>query len=570
MRTRYDVIVVGAGSAGCIVARRLSADPARRVLLLEAGYDPGPQETHDIRHPYPLSAYDASLQWRGLSGQVVGGADSRSARVPQGRVVGGSSSINAMVAMRGVADDFDEWEAAGASGWSWRDVEPWFRRLESADPGQGCDDAGAIVVTRQSHSPYRHLSNALLQTWEEAGFVRVADPNTDFRDGCFVQPISTDNGGRCSANRAWLGPHTRARSNLEIMPGSTCTKILADAGRVTGVEIETGGALRRVMAEHVFLCAGALQTPAILLRSGVGHARALEALGIRVLADRPGVGRNLQNHCAVPLGVALRGDGTLPPGLPTAHAALRLSSGLYRSGGDAYLTVWDRAAWHAAGGQIAVLNVVLHRPLSCGAVTLRSADPRMPPLVDFNMLGEAADVLRLSDTVRAAAGFLNAGPVRAISRGIGLVQLGPAAAWMGLRTPATRTVSAALGAMAMVSPRLLAPLHRLALKPLPDTFTGGGAQSDMTRALRASLVLQYHQVGTCAMGTEKAPNSVTSPEGRVYGVEGLWVADASVLPAVPRANTNLPVMMAAERISAMFLDRRVSVDPCLLQKETVC
>ncbi len=570
MREIYDVIVVGAGSAGCIVARRLSADPACRVLLVEAGSDPGPAETRDIRHPYPLSAYDASLQWPGLSGQVTGGADSRSARVPQGRVVGGSSSINAMVAMRGVADDFDEWDAAGASGWSWRDVEPWYRRLESADPRHGCDDAGAIVVTRQPSSPYRHLSNAMLQTWEEAGFARVSDPNTDFRDGCFIQPVSTDDGGRCSANRAWLGAQTRARSNLDVLPVSTCVRVLFDAGRVRGIEIATGGTLRRVTAGHVFLCAGALQTPAILLRSGVGDAAALETLGIRVVADRPGVGRNLQNHCAVPLGVALRGGDSLPQSLPTAHAALRLSSGQHRSGGDTYLTVWDRAAWHAAGGQIAVLNVVLHRPLSCGTVTLRSADPQVPPAVDFNMLADPSDVLRMSGAVRAAAGFLGAGPVRAVSQGAGLVQLGPAAAWMGLRTPATRAVSAALGAVARLSSGLLRPLHRLALKPLPGAFAGNGGPEEMSRALRASVVLQYHQVGTCAMGPASSAGAVTSPEGRVYGVQGLWVADASALPAVPRANTNLPVMMAAERISAMFLSRQASGDPCPTQKETVC
>jgi 5-(hydroxymethyl)furfural/furfural oxidase len=563
MRETYDVIVVGAGSAGCIVARRLSADPACQVLLLEAGSDPGPAETAEIRHPYPLSAYDASLQWPGLSGQVVGATadqSARRARVPQGRVVGGSSAINAMVALRGVAADYDEWHAQGASGWAWRDVRPWFERLESADPEGACDDTGAIAITRQPPSPHRHLSNALLDTWAEAGLPQVQDPNTEFRDGSFVQPVSTDAGGRCSANRAWLGARTRARRNLTVAPGTTCLRVLIDAGRVTGVEVATADGVRRLRAGHVVLCAGALQSPAILLRSGVGDPRALQALGIAVQAALPAVGRNLQNHGAVPLGVALRstlpGAGALPAGLPTAHAALRLSSGRHPSGGDTYMTVWDRAAWHAAGGRIAVLNVVLHRPLSCGSVTLRTADPAVAPVVDFHMLDAASDVERLGAAVQAAAGFLQSRAVREVAADTGLVQLGAAAAWMGLRTPATRAVSGVLGLALRAAPGALRPLQGLALKPLPAAFATKPAQGDaMRRALRSALVLQYHQVGTCAMGAA-GTGAVTSPEGCVHGVAGLMVADASILPAVPRANTNLPVMMAAERVSAMFLKRQ--------------
>lgn len=553
MKDTFDVIVIGAGSAGCIVARRLSRDRGCRVLLLEAGADPGPLETPDIRHPYPLSAYDASLQWPGLSGQVIDGADARNARIPQGRVVGGSSSINAMVAMRGVAADYDEWHAGGARGWAWRDVEPGFARLESADPDVGCDDAGAIAVTRQPASAQRPLSNALLHSWAEAGFAQIDNPNADFRDGFFVQPVSTDHAGRCSANRAYLGERTRARSNLTVLSGARCLRVHIENARASGVDIEIGGALRTVNAAHVFLCAGALQTPAILLRSGIGEAAALEQLGIRVTAHLPAVGRNLQNHGAIPLGVVLRGRTVLPSHQPTAHAALRLSSGEHPSSGDTYFSVWDRAAWHAAGSHIAVLNVVLHRPLSTGRVTLRGADAALPPQVNFNMLDHASDVRRLAAAVRAAVGFLHTEPVRRIGSRVGLVRLGRAAAWMGLRTPVTRAASTALAGAARLSPRLLHPLHPLALQPLPESFLPQSEGAEMRMALRSALALQYHQVGTCAIG-ESPQDSVTAPDGCVHGVAGLHIADASVLPAVPRANTNLPVMMAAEKIAARFID----------------
>ncbi|WP_028602997.1 GMC family oxidoreductase [Ottowia thiooxydans] len=554
MQKSFDVIVVGAGSAGCIVARRLSENLHCRVLLLEAGTDPGPLETPDIRHPYPLSAYDASLQWPGLKGRVVDGPDHRVARIPQGRLVGGSSAINAMVAMRGVAADYDEWHAAGASGWAWEDVEPAFRKLESAQPAGHCDDAGSIAVARQPRSTDRPLSNALLQTWGEAGWQRIEDPNSDFRDGCFIQPMSIDALGRCSANRAYLGEHTRARRNLEVLPGARCLRVKLEGTRVQGVDIEVNGELREVAAPQVFLCAGALQTPAILLRSGVGDAATLQRLGIRIAAPLPAVGRNLQNHGAIPLGVSLRGRTTLPPHLPTAHAALRLSSGEHPSSGDTYFSVWDRAAWHAAGGHIAVLNVVLHRPLSAGSVTLSSADPAQAPVVNFNMLDHPSDVRRLALAVRKALDFLDSASVRAIRDEVGLVKMGRAASWMGMRTPWTRAASGALGSAAWVSPRLLRPLHPLALKPLPLPFLAGVDDAGACAALRSALALQYHQVGTCAMGTSEF-DSVTAPNGSVHGVIGLHVADASALPAVPRANTNLPVMMAAERISAMFINR---------------
>jgi 5-(hydroxymethyl)furfural/furfural oxidase len=560
--TTFDVAIIGGGSAGCVLANRLSADGRRKVLLVEAGRDiPPGSESSAILDTYPgRAAFDPANHWPGLDVHIQPVSHNAPERPPlrsyaQARLMGGGSSINGQVANRGTPDDYDEWAALGARGWDWQGVLPYFKRLERdldfGGPLHGQD--GPIPIHRVAHAAWPRFSTALVEALAAAGFQDIADQNGRYEDGWFAQSLSNDGRGRVSAAMAYLDAATRSRPNLAILAETELVGLTGDATCMTGVEVARGGVRAWIVARRIVIAAGALHSPAILMRAGIGPAPALSQLGIVVRADRPGVGRNLQEHPGIAVAGYLEARGRLDGATRRhMHAALRYSSGYPdcpRS--DMYFTAAAKSAWHPVGLRVGTLLAWINKIHSRGAVALRSADPRDRPAVSFNFLADPRDAARLVAAVRFMAGIAAHPALAAL-----LTHLSPAS-YSGF--------AAALGRQSLRNWLLTAPtalaldLSGTVRRQVFRRLVGGGttladliADDDALEAfVRARVFGQWHPCGTCRMGMAADRDAVVDPlDARVHGVDGLHVVDASVMPTVPRANLNIPTIMIAEKFAA--------------------
>ena len=523
---QFDYVIVGGGSAGCVLAARLSEDERVTVCLLEAG----PRDWSPAIHvPLGLGimlttghmnwAFD-SVPQAGLSG--------RRNYQPRDRTLGGSSSTNGMVYIRGNAADFDHWEALGNPGWSYADVLPYFRKSENNerfhDEFHGRGGPLNVAAPRQS----LRVSKIFLDATASMQLPQVDDFNGARQEGFGFYQTTTVNGRRCSAARAYLKP-ARGRRNLEVVTDAHATRVLMEDRRATGVEYRRGGALRTVTARReVILSAGALQSPHLLMLSGIGAADALGAAGIDIVHALPGVGKNLQDHvgCAALyrskstdlLGLTPRG------GLRLAGEALRylftrrglLASNIAEAGGfwrsDPSLahpdlqftfagTIVDNHMRTLHGGYGLTLHAQLCQPKSRGSVTLRSSDPLARPLIDVKFFDDEGDLETL---------------LRGYKLNLRLAESGP------------------------LKPYVSGPL-------LPDHPT---TDDEMRAYLRQHSDGAYHPVGTCKMGSDNL--AVVDARLRVHGVEGLRVVDASIMPKVIRGNTNAATIMIAEKASDLI------------------
>ncbi len=532
----FDFVVVGAGSAGCVLAERLSASGRFSVAVIEAG---GSDRRFWVQTPlgYGKSFYDRSLNWA-YQAEPDPGLAGRSDYWPRGKLLGGSSSINAMVWIRGAAADFDDWAAEGNPGWSFADCLPFFKAIEDNEAGENFwrGRGGALRVCDVSDRLHP-LARRFIEAGRQAGFAYNADFNGAAQEGIGVYQINTKNGWRMSAAKAFLRPAAK-RANVSVLTDTLVTKILFEGRRASGVEIRRGAQVRVIGARReTILAAGAVNSPQLLQISGVGPGAHLAGLGVEVLNDSPAIGRHLQDHIginytyranvktlnqtlrpwygklAAGLDFLIRSRGPLSLSLNQAGGFVRTRPDLKRADIQLYFQAISTLGAKSGTRPLLApdpfpgfaLGLSNCRPTSRGGILARSADPIAPPRIAPNALATGEDVETFLEGVKL---------LRRLAA-----------------QPALREVVEA------------------ELAPGPRVHSDAELIADFRR--RAGTV--YHPVGTCRMGPNGQSGAVDA-RLRVYGLEGLRVVDASVFPAIVSGNINAAVMMVAAKAAALILE----------------
>ncbi len=530
--SKADYLVIGAGSAGCVVANRLSADPNHSVLLLEAG-----GSDNHLLLKMPLAFLKAMFQpqfiWNYRS-EPEPGLNGRTVWLPRGRLLGGTSSINGMFYMRGHSSDFDTWREMGCEGWGYRDVLPYFRKMETSWRGSNeyHGDSGPLSVVAIDTS--RLLHDPLMQSAAAAGYRTTADLHGELQEGFARGEATIDRKGRrASTSRAYLYP-VMHRPNLKVLTQALTRKVIIEGGRAVGIEYVRDGLVQRAYAEReVILCTGAYNSPQLLMLSGVGPADELRRHGIEPIVDLPGVGANLSEHARAPVEFearrpvtflnelrldkvavsvarwALFGSGAFATQINSCNVVIRTSAQQARP--DVQLMCnpirMDAKMWFPGVGRRQehriTSDVVLLHPHSRGRLTLRSADPRDPPRIQLNLFSDHGDIETIARGIAVAREIYRSGPQ--------------------------------------------AQLTGREIRPGADLVSADGLES----YIRDNAGVTQHPVGTCCMGV--GPDSVVDPQLRVLGVDRLRVADASIMPTVPGGNTNAACIMIGEKASDLIL-----------------
>jgi 5-(hydroxymethyl)furfural/furfural oxidase len=548
----FDYLIVGAGAAGCVLASRLSADPAVRVMLIEAGPDHPPGREHSaILDPYPISLGYPEFSWPDVTAEVgadLGHGEPRFSRhYLQGYGVGGGSNIQGMVAFRGNPNDYDAWREAGASGWGWDDVLPYFKKLENdldfRGPMHGTD--GPIPIRRIKPAEWAPFAKVFAACAEARGYARIEDLNANSLAGVGSLPMANLPNQRVSAAMGYLNATVRQRENLTIR-ANTCVERIEFRGRTAvGVSTRQSSATESFIAREIIISAGALHSPAILMRSGIGAGSHLQDCGINVVHDLTGVGQNLMNHAGLSIPIYLRPHAVQPEyQRGFGQCCLRICSGIEGPDNDLLVAPINRTAWHPLGRRVGGIAVEVHKIHSRGEVRLCRADPNAAPEVKFNLLTDERDLARLMVGLRVCLEILSDTRMAAVATEVFTADTQMVnALW---RRSAGNWLQASLIAMAFS----LAPLRR---KLIAQSMLNPHALLDdraASRGLALSRANPPHHVScTCRMGRPSDRDAVLDAECRVRGVENLRVIDASIMPFLVRANTHLPVMMIAERMA---------------------
>jgi len=475
----------------------------------------------------------------------------------QGKVMGGGSSINYQAANRGHPDDYNEWAELGASGWGWSDVLPYFKKLEDdADYGDSAyhGKGGPIPVQRMRREEWCGYTKAVAQALEKADLPYLEDQNGSFVDGYFCATQNNRNGRRVSAAVAYLTNEVRARPNLRILSQSHVLSLIFDGRRVVGAHVQTPGGVETFRAKELILSAGAVHSPAMLMRSGIGPAAHLSAMGIEIRQDLSGVGENLRDHPGIGLLAYVTSDARAQDAARPLQISFRYSSKITDCpSSDMFTAIFSRGGWHGVGKRLGMAMTWVNKSFSAGRVSLQSLNPQDEPKVELNYFDDQRDFTRLKDGMRFITGLFETVPVKQVTRtpiGARLSQRAREASAVNFQN----LVKMGAAGMMLDGP---APLRDTIIRnkiseapPLADMMAD---ESVLDEYVRSTAMGIKHLSCTCRMGQDDDPKAVTHTDGTVKGVGGLRVVDASVMPNLPRCNTNLTTMMIAEKMSDRIL-----------------
>ncbi len=552
-----DYVVVGGGSAGCVLAARLSEDPERTVILLEAGSEYAQDRPNELTELYGGKAVLRSkYYWPDLTGTTASprrfpGGNPPRVSYKQPMLLGGGSSVNGQVAFRGAPDDFDSWVAAGAQGWGWNDVLPYFKKMETdldfSDEDHGHD--GPIRIRRTPKQEWDSVSLAVSDGLVQEGYPWLDDLNGTFAEGHGAVPLNNDGTMRSAPVREYLTPAVRGRTNLRIITDIQVIRVRLTGARATGVIAIKDGHSMVVPSRRTVLAAGAIMTPVILLRSGIGNPDELKSKGIAVTAALPGVGRNLQNHPMTSISAYTKPRGRTVAPMRRVFSYLRYSSQVEGCEPvDMVLSTGARSMWHSIGKRMVTLSPFVAMPYSRGSVTLGSPGLLGSPVIDNFCLDDERDLIRLRGGFRLSAGLM-------------LKYLHPHLIEMPFPTHLSKRIEklgtpnlfndwfTRAGAIVMdASPWARRFLLDHIVRDGPTLHELLADERALDDFLARRVNLAWHHSCTARMGPRDDAEAVVDPSDlSVYGVGGLHVADASVMPRITRTNLNLPTMMIAER-----------------------
>lgn len=539
-----DLLIIGGGAAGAVLASRLSENPGLRVTLVEAGRDTPPGDVPgDVADAFPSSYANTDYFWPDLKAVVRPGTAARP--YPQPRIMGGGSSVMGMWALRGLAADYDRWAAEGAVGWSWSDVRPYFKKLER-DLDFATDDHGAdgpVTIGRIARDAWPAFTSRLADAAERRQMRALADFNVAQDDGISAIPLSIKDNVRVTSASAYLTDAVRRRENLDIRVHCEVRDLAFEGRKVIGAHLRRpDGTVSLLRAAETVVSTGGIHSPALLQRSGLGDGSDLSACGIAVVADLPAVGRNLQNHFYVHFGSIVRRDARQAEAERRyGMAGVRLSSGIGDAPpADLFLGFIARSSARSSGTHIGMIASALYSAFSRGTVRLDSSNPQGSPLVDFNAFGDPRDAERLLHAARTTRALLLDDAVRAVTHESFVIPQNLPIRLFSKPGLTSAIVSTAMNAVLGMNAAARKAALRAMIGP-GRVLSEIGSDDVFAEIVLSSALPMFHVSCTCAIG------SVVDSQARVIGIENLRVVDASIMPVLPRANSNITTIMIAEK-----------------------